>query len=88
MAHGNDVFVAISNTVTDVIVYNRTGKQWVTTNLPSSAPLKIYILLMVNLLLYVKMTTEFFTVPNGSSWTQTSILQAQQMTDPPFQNNG
>ena len=50
----------------------------------SVCPLKIYILLMVNLLLYVKMTTEFFTVPNGSSWTQTSIPQAQQMTDPLF----
>ena len=40
MAHGGTTFVAISNTVTDVVNYSRTGKTWVVTTLPSSAPLK------------------------------------------------
>jgi len=73
MAHGNDVFVAISNTVTDVVVYNRTGKQWVTTNLPSSAPLKDIHFADGKFVIICEDDNRVFYSTNGSSWTQTSI---------------
>ena len=72
MAHGNDVFVAISNTVTDVIVYNRTGKQWVTTNLPSSAPLKDIHFADGKFVIICEDDNRVFYSTNGF-WTQTSI---------------
>ena len=73
VAHGNNVFVAISNTVTDVVVYNRTGKQWVTTNLPSSAPLKDIHFADGKFVIVCEDDNRVFYSTNGSTWSQTSI---------------
>ena len=69
LAIPNDVFVAISNTVTDVVVYNRTGKQWVTTNLPSSAPLKDIHFADGKFVIICEDDNRVFYSTNGSSWT-------------------
>ena len=73
IAHGGTTFVAISNTVTDVINYSRTGKTWAVTTLPSSAPLKDIHYANGQFIIVCEDDNRVFYSANGTTWAQTSI---------------